>query len=57
MNHIGILSNPTQDGIGQSVEHLAGQFADRGVSVLLADDLQSICTSRAWEFCSHAHLA
>jgi NAD+ kinase len=57
MNHIGILSNPTQEGIAQPIEHLAGQFLQRGVSVLLSDDLKSICTSRKWQFCSSELLA
>ena len=43
MNHIGILSNPTQQGITQPVEHLANRFAARGASVLLSDDLKSLC--------------
>jgi len=42
MKHIGILSNPTQAGIAEPVAHLAEQFAKRGASVLMADDLRSL---------------
>lgn len=52
MNYIGILSNPTQAGIGQSVGQLAERFAARGASVLLSDDLKPLCKLPAQQFCS-----
>jgi NAD+ kinase len=57
MNHIGILSNPNQEGIAQSVLHLAERLIERGASVLIADDLKAICNLDAVEFCSKEDLA
>lgn len=53
---IGILPNPTQDGIAESVMHLASRFAERGASVLLCDDLKSICDFEAGHFLNYKAL-
>ncbi|MFT5366903.1 MAG: NAD+ kinase [Candidatus Latescibacterota bacterium] len=57
MNHIGILSNPTQESIAQPVVQLAKRLSERGASVLLADDLESICKFPSGQFCTKEYLA
>jgi len=57
MNHIGILSNPNQEGIAQSVLHLAKRLIERGASVLISNDLQAICKLNGVQFCSKEDLA
>ncbi|MDA0710455.1 MAG: NAD(+)/NADH kinase [bacterium] len=56
MIHIGILSNPTQAGIAQPVEHLANRFLDRGASVSLCDDLAAAVKLPLAQFCTHDQL-
>lgn len=53
MKHIGILSNPTQAGIAEPVVHLTEQFAKRGASVSVADDLKPLFGGNfsAGQFC------
>lgn len=57
MIRVGILSNPTQDGIAQYVIFLAEQFAQRGASVLLSDDLLPVCQTQAGTFLDREEVA
>ena len=47
MKYIGLFSNPTQPGIGAAVDLLAQRIHQRGVGVLIADNLRPICQSDA----------
>ncbi len=56
MMRIGLFSNPTQPGMGAAVDQLAQRIHERGVKVLLADNLRSICQSDSEWFCSDEDL-
>jgi NAD+ kinase len=45
MKCIGLFSNPIQPGMGAAVDQLAQRLHQRGVEVLLADNLRPICQS------------
>lgn len=56
MISIGLLSNPTQPGIGVAVDQLAQRIYGHGARVLLADNLRAICKSNPDWFCPSGHL-
>ncbi len=51
MKSIGLFSNPTQPGMGVAVDQLAQRIHQRGIEVLIADNLRQICTSDSNWFC------
>ena len=51
MTAIGLFSNPTQPGMGVAVDQLAQRVHQRGIDVLIADNLRPICKSDARWFC------
>ena len=51
MKSIGLFSNPTQPGMGVAVDQLAQRIHQRGIGVLIADNLRQICTSDSNWFC------
>ena len=51
MKPIGLFSNPTQPGMGVAVDQLAQRVHQRGIEVLIADNLRRICKSDARWFC------
>ena len=57
MTCIGILSNPQQAGIGATVDHLVGRLFQRGIAVLLSEDLKPICQVSAGRFCGTSEMA
>ena len=52
MKSIGLFSNPTQPEMGVAVDQLARRIHQRGIGVLIADNLREICTSDSNWFCS-----
>ncbi len=43
MKQIGILANPTLDGIGDAIAHFVSLAKGKGFSVLLPDELEEVC--------------
>lgn len=52
MKSIGLISNPTQPGMGTAVDQLATRIHQRGINALIADNLRPICNSDARWFCA-----
>ena len=52
MKSIGLISNPTQPGMGAVVDQLATRIHQRGIDALIADNLRPICKSDARWFCA-----
>ncbi len=57
MNRIGVFANVTRDGMGRHVERLASLVSDRGVEVVLFEDLADVCAESSHAFVDGATLA
>ena len=56
MKRIGIFANPTLEGIGDVVDSFAALVASKGATVLLLDELRTVCGKQAGVFCSKSEL-
>ena len=57
MKRIGVFANVTREGMGQHVKRLASLVADRGVDVVLHEDLAEICPDAGHPFVDGSELA
>ena len=48
---IGVLANPNPARIGPTVDRFLGLAAQKGIDVMLADDLKGICQGEGCRFC------
>ena len=57
MKRIGVFANVTREGMGRHVERLASLVADRGVEVVLHEDLAEVCPDAGHPFVDGPALA